>query len=547
MFGEPTEPVVSVDDTSRPCATEDEANALKEQARRKHRDDTIRRREFNHLRPLLRQKQSVENAMPIGGATRPSVFRASTGVGTEDRAQTLKKIEFIEAHIVESWAAMRLAQKDNRSPVNAPLVRLTDIVPPRSAAPPTAKVDQSDNDLDLDLDLDLDFTQTYHAQVLTPPPHPNAPVSMGVYSQASVREDAGLGTVEHQMRDAAILFSDGDIAATEAQLTGLLQLDDMEPELTDALVSALCDLYRYSGQQEKFNATAMQHAEQFGRSPPEWFSPPELLAQREGAQLKINVTHSAGQRDIHWEAPGKLHVQDLATFQQNTTDTNISWHLNWTPLIELQSDSAPILAALFETWCATPVELHWRGVDSLLAALHRHTVPTVANTAPIWWRLHMDALCILGKQDAFEELALHYCTAFEVSPPSWKVVLCHLHDAPSAKPSAHISQIPDPLAGLPTPEYVKHCNFSLIGDVVGELSVQLESLTETCLSAEHVCVDCRHVGRVDFAAAGSLLNLVLRSSARGSTLQFVGVPRLVGVFFKILGIDRCAQVLIGTR
>ena len=549
MFGESADPVALDNDAPQDLATQDEAKALKEHAKRKHRDDTIRRREFDHLRPLLRKKQSLENATPMSGATRPSVFRASTSVGTEDRAETLKKIEFIEAHIVGSWAAMRMTQKDNRPPANVPLVRLTDVVPPRAAASDAAQTRPQD-------DLDLDFTQVHLEPAMATLPHttapkeePDEPVSSGASNQASVREDAGLGALESQLRDAAILFSDGDIAATEAQLKGPLQVGGLEPELTDAMVSALCDLYRYTGQQEKFNATAMEHAEQFGRSPPEWFSLPEVLAQRGDTQPRSNLAHGAGQRDIHWESPRQLQVQDLATFQQNASDKNIGWHLNWAPLIELQADAAPILAALFDTWCAAPVDLHWRGVDALLAALQRHTVAVAADTDtdPVWWRLHMDALCILGEHDAFEELALDYCTVYEVSPPSWKVALCSLHQDQGAEPAADISQVSAAVSVLPTHEYAQHRNFTLVGDIVGEFSVQLESLAGACNFAEHVCVDCGHIGRVDFAAAGSLLNLVLQSSAHGSTLQFVQVPRLVGVFFKMLGIDRYAQVLNRTH
>jgi len=183
----------------------------------------------------------------------------------------------------------------------------------------------------------------------------------------------------------------------------------------------------------------------------------------------------------------------------------------------------------------------------LLAALEKHTTARAASASMLWWRIHLNALRVLGLQDEFEDLALSYCTVFEVSPPSWEAARCTLaNNIGSAAASA------DEARNTSTAESAdqvraQHRNFSLVGDLVGEYSKQLETLAGASGWTDHLCVDCRHIGRVDFAAAGSILNLVLQSKASGSTLQFVQVPHLVGVFFKMLGIDRHAQVLGSTH
>lgn len=531
LFGEADRETAPSDDDSQLPNLKDEVKAQKERAKRKKREDSIRRREFNQLRPLLKKRQNLPPNTHRNGTSRPPIFRSSANMGQDDRAETLKKIQFIEAHVVQSWNNSRIAQKTGlQPPSEAPLVTLTDVV-----QVPAAQHTVAD-------DLDLDFTQE-HLETTAPTPldmvtaASEEPEASGYSMQASVQEEDDLNALENTMRDAAILFSDGDIPATESQLLNALQMGNLEADLTDALVSALCDVYRYSGQQDKFNATAMEHAEQFGRSPPEWFSLPELLAQRKNTK----------RRDVFWESPAQLDGQAVTLLEQTGADASMRLHIDWTPLQELASDAAPDLARLLACWCAQPVELHWRGTDALLAALQAREPSTDQPAEPLWWHVHMDALCILGLQDAFDELALDYCTVFEVSPPSWKQARCTFTEStPSGTTNGH-ADVPDSLHGALPREHEQHRNFALVGDLVGEFSPQLEQLAGASAFADHVCIQCAHIGRVDFAAAGSILNLVLQNKASGSTMQFVQVPRLVGIFFKMLAIDRHAQILISSQ
>ena len=57
-----------------------------------------------------------------------------------------------------------------------------------------------------------------------------------------------------------------------------------------------------------------------------------------------------------------------------------------------------------------------------------------------------------------------------------------------------------------------------------------------------VQLDCAHLIRVDFIAAGDLLNWVLARSAEQRTVTFVNPHRLVALFFGAMGITEHAKV-----
>ena len=66
--------------------------ALKAMIERKRQNDFVRKREFDNLRKLRRKDPAA-----VAGAARPSFFQSSMPADAEGRADTLKKIDEIEA------------------------------------------------------------------------------------------------------------------------------------------------------------------------------------------------------------------------------------------------------------------------------------------------------------------------------------------------------------------------------------------------------------------------------------------------------------------
>ncbi len=54
---------------------------------------------------------------------------------------------------------------------------------------------------------------------------------------------------------------------------------------------------------------------------------------------------------------------------------------------------------------------------------------------------------------------------------------------------------------------------------------------------------CARLIRIDFSAAGTLLNWVTARQAEGRQVQFIEVHRLVAAFFNVIGISEHARVI----
>ena len=558
---------------------EAEKNALQALIQRKRQDDLVRRREFNYLRKVRKSPHGTR-ATGVDGSERASSFSNSSGFTVDDRASTLRKIDAIEAHMINSWARSKVAAvvpavdassllsaKPNSKPVfdYAP----TEPAPLRSEVPyPTASRTTTPDDptatAELD-NLDLDFTgllstpgsaavdtrNTPELQDVVPPVGvdfptltsllPAAPAVAVVPAPAEPLPEL----IESALQGAAIHFAEGDSASAEAALLGLLQADGISTRTADVVASALFDLYRASGQQDGFDVVAMDYAERFGRSPGEWFSLPEMLQGRaETVVAAPTVTGIAASHGKVWESPRVLSESALSALRAQFSAPQAAWHIDWMALDAIEPEAAPALADLMALWTSQPVELHWSGEEALLRALQLHTPADDNTTDTLWWRLRLDALCILQRHDDFESLALDYCVVYEVSPPSWKPAACtFIQDQSSSTFGGSTegpSSVPADLPVLAGP----FAACELVGEVCGEATQAVAKLVAAGESADHVVVSCALTVRLDFPAAGSVLNWVIERESRGCQVQFVHVPRLVAVFFQMLGIDRYAKIAV---
>jgi hypothetical protein len=56
-------------------------------------------------------------------------------------------------------------------------------------------------------------------------------------------------------------------------------------------------------------------------------------------------------------------------------------------------------------------------------------------------------------------------------------------------------------------------------------------------------VPCDHLTRIDFSAAGSVLNWAVLQQAEGFSVRFTGLHRLAAIFFDIVGIGEHAKII----
>ena len=532
---------------------------LKEMIERKRRNDFVRRREFDQLRKIRRRELVQGNKLE--DATGRTSFSQSTLIAgapassssPDGRAVTLKKIDEIEAQMSQQWwrgkptgaATAGVEPRVVQAPKEeAPSV--TAAVPLEFA--PTAPMTQP-----------MEFAPTVPQSLMTQSPAP-APATADLMSfdvpmpgldAVAPPEELEKFVHEPDLEEAAIRFANGDHEGAESGLLDVLARHaNDDPKAQFDIWMTLFDLYRATGQQDRFDKLAIDFAGHFGRTAPLWFSMPErlgLMDQDAGA--------TTAQREFSWGAPSILTQQSFAALLASLArKPPFPWTLNWSRITDMDESVIPAVADLFQQWADQPVEIKFVGVAAFNAMLQGKTPSGDRAVNDQWWRLRMTALRLMGLPDEFELVALDYCVTYEVSPPSWAPTKSSFISddrevnaaAEEARREAqrerdllnHAYAASRPMglteaAALPT----------LSGNIDGDAYPALQPFEAMMRDGVPLQVACDNLIRMDFPAAGSVLNWAAEQQAKGRVVQFINLHRLIAVFFNVIGVSEHAWVI----
>jgi ABC-type transporter Mla MlaB component len=547
----PTRDWSELDQTEEPPADSGfNKEALRQMIERKRQNDFVRKREFDYLRKL-RRRETLNGPDHAG---RPSFFQSSLPTNPDERAMTLKKIDEIEAQMSRQWWQGK--QDDNAAraagfPVSPKPMLGPDVGPTRPMGLPGEEGDSKfastqssalrtgSNWFEVPEEyaltrMDPDTAAPLQPSInrLVPVDSRAAPLGAG-FSQSRAPADLADGLTDPDLEEAAIRYANGDAAGAEAGLLAALQGENLRPELAEAWMSALFDLYRATGQQARFDSVALDCAKRFGRSPPAWFSVPEQLGHAAPA-TPPSASATAVQAPA-WTCPAELTPAALAPLRAATLGGAGPRLLDWQALTHIAPGAVEELSRLVTAWCDTPVHLVVRGQAQLERALKALTPSGDRSVNPLAWQLRMEALRLLGLPDEFELVALDYCVTYEVSPPSWQEVRCRCE--PEGQTARRAAAPPVETPG------VSAGGVELVGEITGDASEALAQLDAGMEGASRLVVSCARLIRVDFPAAGSILNWVAAQEVQGRQVQFRDVNRIVAAFFRVIGINEHARIV----
>ncbi|TFZ05278.1 STAS domain-containing protein [Ramlibacter henchirensis] len=586
---------------------------LKEMIERKRRNDFVRKREFDMLRKM-RRSEVMAGQDP---AARPSFFQSSMPSKPDDRASTLKKIDEIEAQMSMQWwktkhgaEAVRTGSsafptssvppESSRAPVAtehggvprpqpapvrpaaAPAAlnhfqQRTEPMPLATPAPAQPKAAPPVLDA-LEWDVPAAAPPAARAPSVVPaaavrapvkPPAPAAarpvaapgtgapaesvPPSGGFSSSKLAAVDVEEFAHDPELEEAAIRFANGDDAGAEAGLMEVLRpggsrIDHDETWLT------LFDLYRATGQQDRFESVAIEFAGRFGRSAPQWISLPEAVGRMGAAASPA----SGGAFSADWTCPSSLGTQTLAALNAALARFPQPWRLSWTKLVTIEEPALEGLTRLFTQWATQPVQLRFIGAENLENLLRAATPSGDKGVNPAWWRLRMEVLRVMHRPDEFELVALDYCVTYEVSPPSWESARCDykplqadgsavaghtiIGEAFRDSLSSNIGFGDTQAAGLSS-QMAQVATVELAGQILGDAKDAIDMLDSKLVGADIMVISCARLIRIDFTAAGTLLNWVSARQHEGRQVQFVEVHRLVAAFYNVIGISEHSRVI----
>jgi ABC-type transporter Mla MlaB component len=552
---------------------------LKEMIERKRRNDFVRKREFDMLRKM-RRREAMAGQDP---AARPSFFQSSMPSKPDDRAMTLKKIDEIEAQMSMQWWKTKHGDSSIRtnfpqsshSPQNdSAHPRSTPPPPPRPGVPGSANAAYARTD-------PAPLQSARPKAPLGMPPAPARAASPAAQAGAAPQVGGLAGSYDGaatgfsasklfaievdefahdpELEEASIRFANGDDAGAEAGL-----MDALGPNGTrkdhDETWMTLFDLYRATGQHDRFESAAIDFAGRFGRSAPQWFSIPEMVGRMASAPASGSTAPSGAQQTADWTSASTLGTQSLAMLNAALVKAPQPWRLDWAKLVSIEESAIEPLRKLFAGWGAQPVQLRFMGAETLDKVMQAATLSGDKSVNQEWWRLRMETLRITHRPDEFELVALDYCVTYEVSPPSWESARCEykpldtdggyvpghtiigeaFHDSmPSSQSNSaygdtHMQSMSSPTSQVSAVE--------LAGHIVGDATAALDKLEERMMGADVMIISCTKLIRVDFSAAGTLLNWVTSRQAEGRQVQFTEVHRLVAAFFNVIGISEHARV-----
>jgi hypothetical protein len=574
---------------------------LKEMIERKRRNDFVRKREFDMLRKM-RRSEVMAGQDP---AARPSFFQSSMPSKPDDRASTLKKIDEIEAQMSMQWwktkhgtDALRTGSSTNfpssgmppdstprssapgtvqgglpsaqPAPGASPAVKAYQRTEPQPLAPSASPAPAQEPPAMLE-SLEWDVPAAGPAPVAAPSPIAAAAPVIPAAGPSPARGGPESGTPsgfsaskvfaidvdefahDPELEEASIRFANGDDAGAEAGLMEVLgpggpRIDHDETWLT------LFDLYRATGQQDRFESAAIEFAGRFGRSAPQWISLPEAVGKMGAAA----APSAPGGFSADWTCPSAFGTQTLAALTAALARFPQPWRLSWAKLSSIEEGAIEGLARLFTQWATQPVQLRFVGADNLEKVLRTATPSGDKGVSPAWWKLRMEVLRVMHRPDEFELVALDYCVTYEVSPPSWDSARCDykplqadgsavagntiIGEAFRDSMTSNLGYGDTQAAGMSS-QMAQVATVELAGQILGDAKEAIDMLDGKLSGADLMVISCARLIRIDFTAAGTLLNWVSARQIEGRQVQFVDVHRLVAAFFNVIGIGEHARVI----
>ncbi|WP_396270274.1 STAS domain-containing protein [Ideonella sp.] len=555
---------LSGESSARDAAAEAEKAELKAMIERKRRNDFVRKRELDMLRRIRREGLSPEQAAALDATSRidESEVRLTQPPGS---TAVKDKIDAIEKQMVGSASSLARTAVAPRPGVRPPISNLPTLTA-QIDAEPTVPMGLVASGFDTPTEpmtlgsappaaaaapnpIAANPLGALAAPVAAAPKAPQAPAGGLLLAQRALH-DLEVSDIAHdpELDEAVIAFANADFAHAEKLLLNLISHKGSRRTHLDTWLTVF-DLFRATGQHNPFDNLSLDFAQHFQRSAPQWFSLPRLVAD-------TTTSTAARQRDggpvaVGWVCPSTLDAEAVVQLSSQTMQLPKPWVLDWSVLQVIDADGASRLRALFRQWAGMDVEMRWIGGDHLFAILQDSAPVGVRDADPAIWLARLEAMRLVNRPDQFDDVAIDYCVTYEVSPPSWEPAECVARLSGSttgavSTRSASMSLVGEPVTTLLDEQSGGRSQpvttLELSGQLSGDINPTLESLNAKLGAAEIVRISCALLIRVDFVAAGDLLNWVVAKRSEGRHISFVDVHRLVALMFSAMGVGEHAQV-----
>ncbi len=314
------------------------------------------------------------------------------------------------------------------------------------------------------------------------------------------------------LEEAAILYANRQDAAAQGALEEAAETEGIPPQAARQAWLMLFDLFENQGRRAEFEAAALEFAVRFETSPPAF----------NDRSLVKSVTTQAGNAPVV-AFSGKLDAGAAKQFEnlRVVAARSPALRLDFSKIDTIAVDGSVQMRAGLAALVKSGREISYIGGEHLIALLTRQIEVGRSDLPETFWHLLLDLYQAHNMQVEFEETALGYCITYEVSPPSWV-------DPPKKTPLPSNSQ-------APITEQLPDDAFYIKGEIEGSAEPALKEVGDFAAERETVVIDVFHVKRMDFIAAGTLLNLVSALKATGKQVEIRSPSPLLANLFVTMG------------
>jgi len=318
------------------------------------------------------------------------------------------------------------------------------------------------------------------------------------------------------LENAALRFANGQTADARRQLEEGIE-NDNDTRLSVLAWLALFDLLQRQRDRAAFDQLALQYVMQFERSAPAW---------EEGDAPKASPRVVGGSIAV----TGKVTAASATQIEGLRRAVSRQMHgarLDLMSVLDFDDTGARLLAnALAEARRAGLglQLLRSSKLDNVMsAALSRGRAAGEGA-----WLLALEFLQWANDRSAFEDRAIEFAMAFELSPPSWEPPVA----PPAAKPAAPAPDDLEPASAEGLEQEMQKWS----GVMTGSLAPGLGKLADSMHSHSVVAVDMSDVERIDFVCAGALLNVINRIESQHKSVQIVGASPIIRALLLLIGV-----------
>lgn len=329
--------------------------------------------------------------------------------------------------------------------------------------------------------------------------------------------EGDIDPVEAEIEQVAVLYANAQDELARTMLEGAVHAHPYGPG--ERLWLMLFDLYRLGNQRAPFDALSLEYARTFEKSPPAWGNAQAAKPAAKAAPAPAGTVLFKG--ELTGDNDAAFALLDQAV------DKNPKLRVELTKVKALDDLGAERLLGVLAKVRKAKREIELVGRDALVTLIESR-IETGRPEESGCWLLLLELYQLMGRQEAFEDMAINYAVTFEMSPPSWE-------------PKRVAAVEPKPVLALSADEDDAEAvrAYAPKGDLKAERFNDLPGFVE---KLDPVVLDFAAVTRIDFVSAGTLINLLTTIKRHGKRIVIRHPNHLVAELLGVVGLRAVADI-----